>query len=308
MTPAQASKKFLYGRHETFPVRYGWLSKGLQHLRETGWFRAETEVADRLGLGSKMTKSLQFWLEATGLAEPKRGDSSFPHKGRGKKLYWAITPFGSEVARLDPHFEYPATWWFLHMSLARRTASVWGWFFNEFHERRFDRRTCVDAFLKYASDNASKQPSLAVAQRDVACLIQAYASPRGSVPDPEDATACPLRELELVVWHRDTERYEKSRPLDAVPSEVFLSSASAMSERERVSLADLMSRPHGPARILGLGRGQIEEMAENSCDVYNGEVQLDLIGSERGIVLPSLKPETWLARHFERIQGGASAA
>lgn len=299
--------RFQYGRHETFAVRYGWLGKGLSYLQNVGPFRGDVEVADRLGLGSKMAKSLQFWLEATGLAEPVAENSIFADRHSRRKV-WRITPFGKQIRELDPHCEYPGTWWFMHMVLARRSGTVWGWFFNEFHERQFLRKVCVESFRRYAMGAASNPPSLAMAQRDVACLLQAYGSVHGSVADPEDATVCPFRELGLLIRHQDSDRFEKVRPLHAVPAEAFLACASDIAEGNRVPLTGLMSRRNGPARIFGLGRSQIEGLVQIASDLYPSLVQIDLLGAERCLVLPSDTRGDWLKRHFARIRTVAVAA
>ena len=305
---SKATQRFLYGRHETFPVRYGWLGKGLWCLRAEGFYRGDPDVADRLGLGGKMAKSLQFWLEATGIAEAVFSNQVNAARVSRRKKVWRLTEFGTVVAELDPHFEYPVSWWFLHMALARRARSVWGWFFNDFHERVFDRSSCVDAFREHALASAPNPPSVKMAQREVACLLQAYGSTSGSVPDPEDPTACPLRDLGLVTAHRESQRFEKTRPLDALPVEAFLACTSSITEGNRVPLSGLMSRRNGPARVFGLGRGQIEQLAEAAAEDYPSEVQIDLLGSERTLVVQRHRPETWLTRHFDRINTAVMAA
>ena len=55
--------RFSYGGHVTFPVRYGWLPKGLSRMQRDGAFHPNTEVGDDLGLGSKMVESLGFWAQ-----------------------------------------------------------------------------------------------------------------------------------------------------------------------------------------------------------------------------------------------------
>ena len=300
--------RFEYGRHETFPVRFGWLGKGLWCLRHDGQYRAGPEIADRLGLGSNMAKSLQFWLEATGLAYADYGDASDSSGITRRRRVWRITEFGKAFGQLDPHFEYPASWWFLHIALASRTRSVWGWFFNDFHERRFDRPSCVHAFWKHALERASNPPSVKMAQRDIACLLQAYGSTRGSDPDPEDSTLCPLRDLGLLTAHRSSDRFEKTRPLDAIPVEAFLACASDVAEGNQVLLSALMSQQNGPARTFGLSSGQIEQLAETAGELYRPDVRIDLLGSDRTLVVPNARPEWWLKQHFDRIHKAAVAA
>ena len=58
-----------FGGHQTFFVREGWLAKGLGLLREDVSAFDDPYVADRLGVGRNMAKSIEHWLLATGLAQ-----------------------------------------------------------------------------------------------------------------------------------------------------------------------------------------------------------------------------------------------
>ncbi len=306
MQTSRPRTRFEFGRHETFPVRHGWLAKGLGWVRETGRYDGDLETADALGLGSRMAKSVAFWLEASGLAAIESNAANGTAKRRRKGQKWKITELGDIVARYDPHLEYPVTWWFVHMALAQRQSTVWRWFFNEFHDRQFSREACVKAFLEYVAEHASKKPSEAVAQRDIACVLQAYAVPSGrAVTDPEDASVCPLRELGLVVRHSDIHRFEKARPLDAVPVEAFVACASRLASElgtDSVRFVDLVRWHNGPSRVLGLGGEQVEEMAETAANVYGKRgVHISLLGAERHFVLPNAAPSEWFEAHFRRI-------
>jgi len=65
-----AKSRYEYGRHETFAVRHSWLGKGLDRMEASpDGFRADDDAVVELGLGSRMVKSLRYWLEATGLAD-----------------------------------------------------------------------------------------------------------------------------------------------------------------------------------------------------------------------------------------------
>ena len=309
-TPGSRTR-FEFGRHETFPVRHGWLAKGLGRVRETGRYDGDLETADVLGLGSRMAKSLAFWLEGSGLAAIESNPTNGTAKRRRKGQRWEITEFGDIVTRYDPHLEYPVTWWFVHMALAQRQSTVWGWFFNEFHERQFSREACVKAFLKHVEEHASNKPSEAVAQREVACVLQAYALPSGrAATDPEDASVCPLRELGLVVRHSDVHRFEKAHPMDAVPMEAFVACASRLASEsgsDSVRFTDLLRSRNGPARVLGLRGDQLEDMAESATNVYGDQgVQISLLGAERHLVIPEARPSEWFEAHFRRI--GRAAA
>jgi hypothetical protein len=119
---------------------------------------------------------------------------------------------GNLIARRDPYFEFPASWWFVHMMLATRDSSVFGWFFNDFQERNFDRLDCVDAYQRFLRDRATKPPSAEMAHRDVACFLASYSDEFGKLQDAEDGTVCPLTDFGLLVHHRDTRRFEKISP------------------------------------------------------------------------------------------------
>ncbi|QEL26393.1 DUF4007 family protein [Bosea sp. F3-2] len=290
--------KFEFGRHETFAVREGWIPKGLDLTRKLhGHFRPDLSAADALGLGSNMVKSLSYWLEATGLAVGTR---------EGKEKAFRTTRFGEAVSQRDGYLEFPVSWWLMHILLARREGSVWNWFFNDFSERIFDRTTAAEAYLKSIRERALNPATPAVAQRDVACLLNAYATTSGSErSDPEDATTCPLRALSLVVKHPDTGRFEKTRPLDQIPVEAFLACCSFVASdtgSDSVAFIDLMRLRNSPARLFGLDGDAIDEMASAAASLYRQDgVGIAMLGTNRTLSLPRFDASEWLERHFARL-------
>lgn len=304
-TEVPAKSRYEYGRHETFAVRHGWLGKGLKRMSDTpDGFHADQDAIVDLGLGSRMVVSLRYWLEASGLAEERVLD-----EGGRKTRQIHTSRLGDVVRERDPYLEYPATWWFVHLSLARRSGSIWGWFFNDFRERAFDRPTCVEAYRRHCHLHASREPSLSAAQRDVACLLLAYGSSAGEPLDPEDGTASPLRDLGLVARHDEVGRFEKTRPLDEVPLEAFLACAATQAEdagQASLSVGELLGRRGGPGTVLGLSGDAVEEMATRGArDYARAGVTLDLLGAERRLRVPMMSGlQFWLDRHFLRLGGG----
>ena len=69
-----------FSGHETFAIREGWLHKGLKLLIEEPELLYDEYVADFLGVGKNMSRSIRHWLEVTGLAEREAG------KGRQTRL------------------------------------------------------------------------------------------------------------------------------------------------------------------------------------------------------------------------------
>jgi hypothetical protein len=291
-------RKFEFSRHETFAIREGWLGKGLAHLAKTDSFQVGLAEADALGLGSRMIKSLHYWMEATGLATVSAT------AGRTREV--RPSSFGGAVAKCDPHFEFSATWWFIHLHLARREGTVWNWFFNAFQDRSFDRIACIDAFARHTRDYASNRTTPAVIQREIACLLLTYAAPAtNEQPDPEDATCCPLRSLSLVAKHADTGRYERTKPLDPLPVEAFLAAVAAVAqelESETIPLTELLVRRNSPARIFGLHGDAIDDLASLAATTYSYQgVSLALYGADRAITIPRIPVHEWLLMHFNRV-------
>ena len=294
----KAVRRFEFGRHETFTIRHGWLGKGLSRLASPQGFEADTETADKLGLGSRMVRSLAYWLEATGLADVSV-------EGRSKSL--EMSDVGRVVDASDAYFEYAGTWWFVHLALATRDGSAPAWFFNDYLERSFERAVCVEAFLRYAKQHATKPPTIQTAQRDVANVLASYAYDPTEAQDPEDGTVCPLVELRLVAYHRDTRRFEKVRPVDPVPVEAVLAAASLCANgAETLSIQELVSHRHGPGRIFGLSAEMIDRAAQDAAKYYTkAGVTYGLLGSERRLRAPDKPTAWWLERHYNRVEASA---
>jgi hypothetical protein len=113
-----------FGRHETFPLRYAWLTKGLDALRKQPAIFGDPERAMvELGVGRNMVNAIQYWLQVTGVAEFT--------ENRG-----AATAIGNVLLgpQGDRYLEDEATLWILHWLIAANAEWATGffWFFNRF--------------------------------------------------------------------------------------------------------------------------------------------------------------------------------
>ncbi len=293
----QQAIRFSYGGHLTFPLRYGWLPKGLKYLLEDGAFQPSTETADELGLGSKMVESLAFWLRAMGLS--RGGSRSEPERGP--------TPLAEAIVRHDPYCELPGTWWFLHLALASHDGTVWSWFFNDYSERLFDRLGCVDAYQQHTRSRAVRPVSAAMAQKDVSCLLSAYASRPGiDIVDPDDLGACPLRELGLVVRHDLIRRFERSRSPISLPVEAFAASVSKLAVetgRNSLSIRELTLLRHGPGRIFCAGLDALEEKAAEAVQTpcLAPHIEVEVLAGERHLRVAERPEAEWIGDFYLRI-------
>ena len=82
---ANSKIKFKLQGHEKFPLREGWLNKGLDAVSNdpSVFTRKDIPAPDVLGIGNNMVKSLRYWLRAYGLLE----DNGTELTDLGKKIY-----------------------------------------------------------------------------------------------------------------------------------------------------------------------------------------------------------------------------
>jgi hypothetical protein len=289
-----------FGGHETFPVRPNWLSRGLSCVAEVPGRRFDSiEVADTLGVGRNMARSIWHWLQVTGLV------------GRGSREQPAIlTPLGRLVLGRDRYFQIPATWWALHAVLVTQPhdALVWRWFFNDFARERFDRPTCVDELMRALVRTGERMPSAGTLGRDVTCLLHSYALPLpAELGDPEDATDCPFRHLGIVVEHRDTGIHERRFTTRTLPPELlgFVVARwldDGAGEHVELPFTRALAEPHGPGRVLALdtdGLAQLTDDAESRLGADH--VHTYLLGAERMIRVRCRPPEAWVETYYNRM-------
>lgn len=289
-----------FGGHETFPVRTGWLSKGLRLLeRQGGESFDHVEIADELGVGRNMAKSIRHWLYVAGLALRTK---------RSEPVH--LTPIGDLVLRRDPYLQHRATWWALHVNVVTHpdAATAWHWFFNDFTRERFDRMACSDEFVRSLERNGGRLPSRRTITRDVACLLQSYATPLPREhDDPEDATDCPFRQLGLATHHRDTGYFERRFEDRTLPPDLLgyvMSKASCGVEREVVEIAftDALVTRGGPGRVFALNADGLVALLERAESTFGNDLARSyLLGGERMIATASRSSAAWLAGYYDRV-------
>ena len=287
-----------FGGHETFYLRPGWLSKGLT-LVASGDDRgfADPEVADELGVGRNMAKSIGFWLQATGLA-------SRPDRASAIEL----TPLGSLLLQHDLYLQHSLSWWAIHVNLSRRPDTIWSWFWNGFRPERFDRLHCQESLVRAIDRSGDKLPSAKALQREVAVLLQTY---RRALPaettDPEDNLDCPLRQLDLLTLHVDLDRYERRSAWGRLPPEALAYSLAVGHESAdeviEIGFAEALNGAGGPGRLFNLDADGLSDALGAAERAFGARAfRTRLLGGERVIQLEAGPPIAWLERHFDHVR------
>lgn len=183
-----------FGRHETFAVRYGWLSKGFHALTEKGGsniFESD-EATVKLGVGKNMVTAIKYWLRACRMIEPIENTP---------------TQLGAAILSedgLDPYLEDEATIWLLHWLLVTnvKLATSWYWFFNRFHKSEFTGEELKTALIDFVNNQVTdkKKPSVSTLKNDAVLLPRMYIQSKGNIRTPlEEALDSPFAVLKLVI-------------------------------------------------------------------------------------------------------------
>lgn len=197
-------EKAAFGRHETFPPRYGWLTKGIQALIGGGPVFEAEDATVKLGVGKNMVSAIRYWLQATRLIE-KREDG------------WELTDAGIYVfddQGYDRYLEDEGTIWLLHWLIATNPdlATAFWWFFNRFQKPEFTASEVVNALQDFARAELKTRHAAGTLKGDVAVLTRMYVrSAPSSKVAAEDALDSPLSLLGLVTNHSAARTFE-SRP------------------------------------------------------------------------------------------------
>ena len=181
-----------FGRHESFPLRFGWVAKGLDALQRDPAIFSREDATVELGVGKNMVSSMRYWLQAAQLVRPLS-------QGRGyAETELARTAFGEEG---DPFFEDDATIWLIHWLLASNPtgATAIYWFFNHFHKPAFTAEEVSAALSGYVRREATTRTSPTTLARDVTMLLRMYTRTTSSSRLAlEDALDSPLSLLDLI--------------------------------------------------------------------------------------------------------------
>lgn len=301
------SHKVAFGRHETFALRYSWLTKGFQALKNnSGVFEPNNATATiELGVGKNMVHSIRYWLRACQMMDPDTSE---------------LTDLGNLIlGELDVYQEDEATIWLIHWLLATNPelATSWYWFFNKFHKPEFTSEELTTALYDFVKDKVkAKTRSLGTIKSDSQLLHRMYVQSKGSKRVPiEDALDSPLALLRLITQTEGGRGYQ-SRPeaRSGLPTGIIGFAIVQLLEERKVKMLpieELMySRDDYPAP------GSVFRLTENDLiaklerlvlyipDVF--EIR-ETAGIHQLYMLKESSPEAFLKKHYADVLQGMAA-
>lgn len=226
-----------FGRHESFPLRFGWIAKGLDALRDDPAVFARDDATVVLGVGKNMVASIRHWLQAATLIRPLSAGAGY------EETELARTVFGPAG---DPYLEDDGTIWLLHWLLATNPAAATAlyWFFNHFHKPAFSNDEAAAGLRAFADGEAGARTSATTLNRDAATVLRMYTrTAAGTRLALEDALDSPLSLLDLVDRVDSQHRRSVPAPRAGLPAGIFAFAVAEVFEHigaPQVAVQDLM--------------------------------------------------------------------
>lgn len=310
MTTIDATIKPKWRAHETFFIRKGWLSKGLQAVAEKDDIFVDKSInqMDELGIGSNMVKSLRYWLQATGVT------NEMPDKDRRGRRIQVITELGQLVLDNDPYLEDIGTLWVLHYELVNKKEFVpaWYFFFNELKMKSFTQDDFVRLIDNYSVNvlGAEKPPATRLSTDDFNCILGTYVS-KGSLQSsrvsPESNIDCPFGELELlgVDSLRDKTYRKRQASPDLLPDFVVLYAILRYCEQDKstanaLSIEELLNAPSSPGKAFNLDTFALLEVLRRLES--RGLIRvIRTAGLDEVRLMSDLSPIDCIRAHYEEV-------
>lgn len=249
-------------KNESFNIREGWLRKGLKLVEEYPDIFSRDDAMKKLGVGSKMVKSIKYWLLVTGLVEERIT--------KGKHELFITEDFGKIIHEKDPYFEDVFTLYLLHFNVVRNTelAIVWNLFFNNFDAKTFTKEEMQAALehelQKKISSDVEYSDSLF--KDDCGSVLKMYVDDVDAESDPEDNLGCPFAMLGLLSKSESVKNaYKKTTPsfgkIDALLV-MYIMFKNCSQDKKSVSISDLLNEDNNIGRILNMNRPLLNEYLE----------------------------------------------
>lgn len=294
-------KNTSFGRHETFALRFSWLTKGFQAFKKSpDIFNADTATIE-LGVGKNMVASIRYWLRA---CQVIKADGSSTTE-IGEAIFNQKTGF-------DPYLEDEATIWLLHWLLASNpsVATAWYWFFNKYHKPEFTSEELVTALHDFVKDAIieGKKPSLATLKNDAQLIHRMYTQSKGNGRTPlEEALDSPLALLRLMTQAAGGRRF-MSRPeaRNTLPLAVIgFAVLEVMQQRslKSIPIEDLMyarGKFYAPGAVFRLTENELITKLEKLVDYLPGVFEIrDTAGIHQIFLLSESAPVDFLVEHYK---------
>ena len=253
-------KKVRLKGNESFNFREGWLRKGIRCINEYPMLFSREDVMERLGVGSKMVKSIKYWLLATNICVER-----YTNRGRSRELV-LTEDYGQIINQFDPYFDDIFTLFTLHYQIVKNETlcMTWNIFFNEYDGVDFTKddlvSVCGSLLNKRLEEGSTFSDKLF--SDDCSSVLRMYLN-SSEVEDPEESLQCPLSSLGLLAKSaRSKNAYIKTAPakddLDKM-AVLYVIASNLSEEKQSVGINELVTSANNIGRVFNLNRVKVNE-------------------------------------------------
>lgn len=270
--------KYKLKGNETFTIREGWLNKGLNAIKEDPYVFSTQDAMDKLGMGSKMVKSLKYWLLATGLCEEKRDKNS-------KHFLKLTEDFGKIVQEHDFYFEDIFTLWIMHFNIVSKLefCTLWNFFFNRFSVIEFSKEAMINRMNSEFIKVFNNSGLIKSVSDDCSVLLKMYVESDKNIEDPEDNLSSPFSELG-VIQKKGKGEFEKVKPfednLDRLAI-LYVMLANMSGDKKSIAIDDLATDDNNIGKVFNLDKNLIidylEQLKREKYITLNRTAGLDMV-------------------------------
>lgn len=277
LTRSASAKGPRFSGHESFACRYAWLPKAYAALKSDPALFANEEVAMlELGIGKNMVKSLRFWVDVMGVAEPT--PTGAPVRGLRP------TAFAREVFErdgYDPYLEDVRTQWLLHWMLSSKVEAplfAWDFLISHWPLPEFSRSEALAAFGR-ESRRLEGGHSEATLGQHLDVFLHTYLPTRGASVGVEDSLDGPLVDLNLLInvgeRRNDGGRFEpvyafrreaKPEITPALFDYCLMAFWARFGAEETLSLRTAALAPGSPGQVFKLTEDDVRARLEEAGD------------------------------------------
>lgn len=298
-----------FGRHESFALRYGWLTKGFQAFEKDHNVFSSPDAIVTLGVGKNMVNSIRHWLRAARLVDitPDKKET---------------TPLGAAIYSedgWDPYLEDEATIWLIHWLLATNSqhATAWYWFFNRFHKPEFTSKEVASSLIGFVTEQITAKTSVTTIKHDAAVLLRMYVQKKNNQKITlEEALDSPLSLLNLITYAPSTKTYQsKLTRRDGLPLGILGFAITELFNKNRqteIPIEDLIYSKNGkvaPGLVFRLSETSLLTKLEQLIHYIPGIYEIrETAGIHQMYMLKNIAAQEYLAKHYETQQKQDEAA
>lgn len=269
MQLTEAVPKPTFANHETFHLRYSWLKKAYDQIKDDSKIFNREDAPVKLGVGKNMVRSMRFWALANKIVE---------QAGSVKNSNLTPTDIGDAIFHstrgIDPYLERPETIWLLHWLLFAPPCRipVWWMIMNDFPATNVKIENITEAITSRVTNMAEWQsPSPKSIKKDVGVFIHTYTTNQGK-STVEDYLDCPFRQMRMVKQGSgDTMRFVFGKKYGLSPLIAAFACLDWISRSnitaKNVSISRLATEAGSVGNIFKISENDLFDLIEQACKV-----------------------------------------